>query len=66
MTDYFIHFVNGLDPNGNDTVKWPTFNAATRAMLQFNNGSTPLNVTADTYRLAAMAEVARLSLQFPC
>ncbi|RPD58717.1 alpha beta-hydrolase [Lentinus tigrinus ALCF2SS1-7] len=66
MTDYFIHFVNHLDPNGASTrVHWPTYKPSTRLTLQFNEGSVPINVTVDNWRLAGMKEISSLSLRFP-
>ncbi len=53
MTDYFLRFVRHLDPNSNSGVQWPRFDNSSRLTLQFNDGSTPISVTADTARLAA-------------
>ncbi len=52
MTDYFIRFVNDLDPNGASGVYWPPYNNTARLALQFNDGSVPLNITVDDGRLA--------------
>ncbi|KAI0699611.1 carotenoid ester lipase precursor [Cerioporus squamosus] len=67
MTDYFIQFVRHLNPNGNlnSSVYWPPYNTSARLTLQFNDGSTPLNVTADTERLAGTSALVDLSLRFP-
>lgn len=64
MTDYFVRFVNNLDPNGADGVQWPLFNTTARATLQFNDGDTPLEITADIERLNATDTVFQLSRQF--
>ncbi|RDX42816.1 carotenoid ester lipase precursor [Lentinus brumalis] len=64
MTDYFIRFVRHLDPNGGSALHWPTYNTSSRLTLQFNDGSTPLTVTADTERLAAMSALFDLGLRF--
>ncbi|TFK87022.1 carotenoid ester lipase precursor [Polyporus arcularius HHB13444] len=53
MTDYFLRFVRNLDPNSNSGVQWPRLENSSRLTLQFNDGSTPISVTADTARLAA-------------
>ncbi|TFK78301.1 alpha/beta-hydrolase, partial [Polyporus arcularius HHB13444] len=53
MTDYFIRFVRHLNPNDNSGVQWPRFETSSRLTLQFIDGDTPLNVAADTERLAA-------------
>ncbi|RDX42812.1 carotenoid ester lipase precursor [Lentinus brumalis] len=65
MTDYFIRFVNHLDPNGGSAPHWPPYNTSARRTLQFNDGSTPLTVTADTERLAGTDALLDLSLRFP-
>ncbi len=64
MTDYFIRFVRHLDPNGGSALHWPTYNTSSRLTLQFNDGSTPLSVTADTERSAAMSALFDLGLRF--
>ena len=69
MTDYFIRFVNHLDPNGRDAsateIVWPRYNPTSRLTLQFNDGSTPVNVTVDNERLAGTEELFNLSFRFP-
>ncbi|RPD58751.1 carotenoid ester lipase precursor [Lentinus tigrinus ALCF2SS1-6] len=65
MTDYFIHFVNHLDPSSASGVQWPRYNSSARLTLQFNDGNVPLNVTVDNARLAGTSMLASLSLRFP-
>ncbi|RPD58752.1 carotenoid ester lipase precursor [Lentinus tigrinus ALCF2SS1-6] len=65
MTDYFIRFVANQDPNGASAVYWPPYNTSARLTLQFNDGDTPLNVTADTERLPGTSALSKLSLRFP-
>ena len=65
MTDYFVRFVRTLEPNTEAGVQWPVFNTSSRAVLQFNDGDTPLNVTRDVERLAGARELLSLSLRFP-
>ncbi|KAI0688202.1 carotenoid ester lipase precursor [Cerioporus squamosus] len=65
MTDYFIRFVNDLDPNGASGVYWPPYNATARLTLQFDDGSVPLNVTVDDQRLAGTDELSSLIGRFP-
>ena len=65
MADYFIRFVNHLDPNPATGVQWPLYNTSTRSTLQFNDGSVPLNITADNQRLAGTQELTSLALRFP-
>ncbi|TFK80316.1 carotenoid ester lipase precursor [Polyporus arcularius HHB13444] len=64
MTDYFIRFVNDLDPNDASGVYWPPYNTSARLTLQFNDGSLPLNVTADDERLAGTEELSSLIGRF--
>ncbi|KAI0699614.1 carotenoid ester lipase precursor [Cerioporus squamosus] len=64
MTDYFIRFVRRLDPNGRSGVQWPRYDTSSRKTLQFNDGSTPVNVTADTERLAGTSALFDLGLRF--
>ena len=65
MTEYFVRFVNDLDPSPKSGVKWPKFTTATRSTLSFNDGTPAVSVVADNARMAAMKEVANLSLCFP-
>ena len=65
MADYFIRFVNHLDPNPASGVQWPRYNTSTRSTLQFNDGIVPLTVTADDQRRAGIEELTSLSLRFP-
>ncbi|TFK88169.1 carotenoid ester lipase precursor [Polyporus arcularius HHB13444] len=67
MTDYFVRFVNHLNPNGGNGTElvWPRYNPRTRLALQFKDGSTPLEVAADDDRLEGTNELLSLSLRFP-
>ncbi|RPD69832.1 carotenoid ester lipase precursor [Lentinus tigrinus ALCF2SS1-7] len=65
MTDYFIRFVNHLDPNPTTGVQWPPYNTSARSTLQFNDGSIPLNITVDDQRFAGIKELTSLALRFP-
>ena len=65
MTDYFVRFVNDLDPNGATGVQWPTFDVLARRALQFQDGDAPLQVTQDSARLSGTDALAALSLRFP-
>ncbi|KAI0738668.1 carotenoid ester lipase precursor [Daedaleopsis nitida] len=65
MTDYFVRFVNDLDPNGASGVQWPKFSPATRQALQFNDGDPTLEVVPDIARLNGTAALFGLSLKFP-
>ena len=65
MTDYFVRFVNHLDPNAKGEVYWPPYNPSSRLTLQFNEGDVPLNVTVDDQRVAGIKELTSLALRFP-
>ena len=67
ITEYFVRFVNTLDPNTkHGGVRWPVYNPTDRAALTFSdNTSQPIRVTKDVERLLGMLEVANLSLEFP-
>lgn len=66
MTDYFIHFVANQDPNRADTqIHWPGFDPLKRWSLQFNDGDSPPNVTADTERLGGTRAITELGQRFP-
>ncbi|RDX42796.1 carotenoid ester lipase precursor [Lentinus brumalis] len=65
MTDYFIRFVNTLDPNADTGVQWPRYDTTARATLKFGDGNVPLSIIVDDERLAGMRELSALSLRFP-
>ncbi len=65
MTDYFIRFVNTLDPNADTGVQWPRYDTTARATLKFGDGDVPLSIIVDDERLAGMRELSALSLRFP-
>ena len=65
MADYFIRFVNHIDPNPASGVQWPPYNTSTRSTLQFNDGIVPLTIIADDQRRAGIEELTSLSLRFP-
>ncbi|KAI0793609.1 carotenoid ester lipase precursor [Fomes fomentarius] len=65
MTDYFIRFVNDLNPNAENGVQWPEYDAAARSSLEFRDGDTPLRIIPDDARAEAMSIVSALSLRFP-
>ena len=65
MTDFYVRFVNDLDPNGGSGVQWPKYNTSTRSTLQFNDGRMPLSIVVDDERRAGTDELLSLSMQFP-
>ena len=68
MAQYFVQFINKLDPNLNKKgcAQWPQFNSLFRWQLEFtNDDSQPTKVSMDTYRLLPMLTVSALSLEHP-
>ena len=65
MTDYLVNFVNNLDPNGATGIEWPQYSVESPQMLTFLDGLTPLKITTDDYRVAAIEEMTTLSLKYP-
>jgi len=66
MTDYLVRFASNLDPNGNTGIEWPRYSAAaSRQLLTFLDGSTPLALENDTFRAQGIEAVIQLSLAYP-
>ncbi len=66
MVDYFVRFVNDLNPNSDTGVQWPQYDAAARLSLEFSiDVDTPLRIVADDALSEAMGVVSALSLRFP-
>lgn len=64
LTDYLIHFVTNLNPNGESLPNWPEYTPSSPQMLTFYNG-VPTNITQDTYRAEAISYLEELSLSNP-
>ena len=66
MTDYFVRFINHLDPNSHakDNVHWPQYDSEARLTLLFDEGREPLHVAVDDYRAAGMKELNALAMRF--
>ena len=65
LCDYLINFVNKGDPNGKTGITWPQYSVASPQLLTLHDGFTPLTITNDDYRVAAMAKMTELSFKFP-
>ena len=65
MADYLINFVNKLNPNGKTGISWPQYSVASPKLLTLHDGFTPLTITNDDYRVAAMAKMTELSFKYP-
>ena len=66
MTDYFVRFINHLDPNSHakDDVHWSQYDSEARLTLLFDEGREPLHVAVDDYRAAGMQELNALAMRF--
>ena len=65
MAVYLINFVNNLNPNGSGLLSWPKYSTSSPQLLTFQDGLTPLAITQDTFRQAAMNFLTQLSLVNP-
>lgn len=65
MTDFFVRFVNTLDPNAGSGTHWPAYTVESPNLLAFVEGDTPLEVIPDTFRQEAMEFLTALSLTQP-
>ena len=65
MTDYLINFVNDLDPNGAGLLHWPQYSTSSPQLLTFQDGSTPLTITENTFRAGGINLLSQLSLAHP-
>jgi len=78
LQEYFINFVNNLDPNKSkagskrtfDLIDWPTYSTKSRLVLTAldankTTGVAPLVLSKDDYRVDAIAYLNELVEQFP-
>ena len=80
MTEYFVRFVRTLDPNmnghassgtamGSASVRWPAFDEAGRATMQFTDvdagGRGGLEIGRDVQRLKGTDALEQMSVRFP-
>ena len=69
LGDYFINFVNHLNPNGDGSSQsvetWPQYTLANPALMTFLDGSTHQEITQDTFRQDAIGNVTELLLKYP-
>jgi hypothetical protein len=64
MASYLVRFVTNLDPNGAGTLSWPKWTASSPNLLTFLDGSTPQDITQDTYRADAIAFMTIMNLEY--
>ena len=66
MTDYLIHFVTNLDPNGGSSPQWPQYTTSSRLLLTFvDDPVTNITITRDTYRTEGIGFLTKISLAHP-
>ncbi|KAH8989912.1 carotenoid ester lipase precursor [Lactarius hatsudake] len=65
LTDYLIHFVTDLNPNGGSSPQWPRYTTSSPQLLTLLDGPVAASITLDTYRVDAMEFITELSLVHP-
>ena len=69
LTDFFVRFVNTLDPNNptdENVLPWPEYAAGEEPqVLALLDGNTSLRIVSDTFRKAPIDFVQKLSLLEP-
>ncbi|KAI0644304.1 carotenoid ester lipase [Trametes meyenii] len=65
MTDFFIRFVNTLDPNGGTGIHWPVYTRDSPQLLAFVEGKARLKVLPDTFRREPNDFLTQLGLEQP-
>jgi carboxylesterase type B len=65
LTNYLIHFVVNLDPNGFGLTPWPKYTTSSPQMLTFLDGLFPTIITQDTFRREGIDFITNVSLAHP-
>ncbi|KZP15052.1 alpha beta-hydrolase [Athelia psychrophila] len=65
LQDYVINFAYHLNPNGPTVPAWPQYTLASPKLLTLLDGTIPITITEDTYRVAPMEGVTALGLKYP-
>ena len=65
LTEYFINFVNHLDPNGKGAPVWPRFTPGSRNRFTLLDGDTPVTIGQDDYRVGGMELLTNVLLDTP-
>ena len=60
MTDYFVRFVNHLDPNGAGVPVWPRYALESKKVLTLLDGDTPVTIGKDDYRAKGIELLEKL------
>ncbi|KAH9908241.1 carotenoid ester lipase precursor [Epithele typhae] len=67
LADFFVRFVNTLDPSGDGALDWPVYTTAAPLVIALQEGAgvPPLALVKDTFRREATAFVTQLGLAHP-
>ena len=65
LTDYLIHFVNDLNPNGNGSVYWPQYTPSNPTLMTFLDGAVPSELEKEDFREKPISYLTKLLLKYP-
>ena len=66
LTDFLVHFVTNLDPNGGLSQQWPRYTTSSpQLMTLLDSQVTNRTITLDTYRVEGTDFITKLSLAHP-
>ncbi|KZV64181.1 carotenoid ester lipase precursor [Peniophora sp. CONT] len=65
MTEYLVRFAATLDPNGGSLLSWPKYTTSAPTLMTFLDGSTPEQLSQDTFREDGFDKLTALSLKYP-
>ena len=65
LTDYYVNFINNLNPNGSTMPTWPKYTTASPQLMTLLDGLLPTAITLDTYRKDSIAFLQQQALQHP-
>lgn len=64
LSDYFINFVNTLDPNSAEVLEWPRYSSGLPALLTLTDQIADISVSADTFREEQIEFLNQLALKY--
>ncbi|KAF7984342.1 hypothetical protein HWV62_15353 [Athelia sp. TMB] len=65
LINYVVRFAVNLNPNGGSDLIWPPYTTQSPMLMTFLDGLTPLELSNDTYRQAAISYLGQLELKYP-
>ncbi len=65
LTDYLVHFVNYLNPNGMNGTEWPLYTLSKPALMTFLDGTTPRELGTDDFREGPLGYLNSLLVKYP-